>query len=69
MQINTSSLLVSLVTGSIGMAYWVYGKKRHKSVMLWSGVALMVYPYFIEGILPSVLVGLALSGVPFFYKD
>lgn len=69
MEINTSSLLVGLVTGSVGMAYWVYGKKRHKNVMLWSGVALMVYPWFVDGIMPSVLIGLVLFGVPFFYKD
>lgn len=69
MVISTSSLICGLVFGSVGMAYWVYGKKRHKSGMLWAGVSLMVYPYFVENLWLSIVIGAALFLLPFFYRD
>lgn len=69
MVIDTPSLVTGLVFGSVGMAYWAYGKKRHKKGMLWAGVALMVYPYFVDNLSLSILIGAALFTVPFFYRD
>jgi len=69
MQINASSLMTSLVFGSVGFSYWFYGRKKQRSGMLWAGVALMVYPYFIENLAASILIGAALSVLPFFYRD
>ena len=69
MEITTSSLIAGLVFGSFGFAYWRYGKKRERAGMLWAGVALMVYPYFVENQLLLVLIGAALLALPFVYKD
>lgn len=69
MVIDGASLMTGLVSGSASMAYWVHGKKRHKSGMLWAGMALMVYPWFVDGLLPTIFIGVALLALPFFYRD
>ncbi len=58
-------LMISVVTGAFGLAYFVYGKKQSKIVPLASGIALMVYPYFIDSLLWSIVIGVVLLAVPF----
>ena len=66
---SATDILAGLVTGSVGLAYFLYGKKRQRNGLMWSGVALMVYPYFVTSLLAIVVVGAALAAVPFFYRD
>lgn len=60
-------LLCSVLTGVIGMAYFVYGKKQAKPVPLVAGLGLMVYPYFFDSWLWTALIGIALIGLPFLF--
>jgi hypothetical protein len=69
MKMDLSAFIAGLLFGVVGFVYWRYGKKREKPVMLWSGVALMVYPYVVSALLPVILVGLALVALPFVYHD
>jgi hypothetical protein len=65
---NESSLLWGVVFGSVGLGYFVYGKKQRAIVPLFCGVALMVVPYFISGAWLLVLVGAAIAAIPYFVK-
>jgi hypothetical protein len=47
------------------MGYFVYGKKQQSPVPLFTGLALCIYPYFVEGLVLSILVGVVLIILPF----
>ncbi|HEY6528369.1 MAG TPA: hypothetical protein VIZ65_06720 [Cellvibrionaceae bacterium] len=61
---ETAQLALGLVFSSIGLSYFIYGKKRSNMVVRYAGVALMVYPYFIQGTIFTIVVGLALMVFP-----
>ncbi len=63
-----ASLLWGLLFGSIGMGYFVYGKKLGRGVPLISGIALMAFPYFVTSSVLIVLIGLVLMAVPYFIR-
>jgi hypothetical protein len=65
---NTASLLWGLLFGSIGVGFFVYGKRQRMIVPLVCGLALMVYPYFVAGTLLLLLIGIALMSVPYFLR-
>jgi hypothetical protein len=55
-------LFAMLIWGTIGMGYFLYGKKRNRLVPLFGGVALMGITYFIKSPLNMSLVSVALMG-------
>lgn len=61
-------LLWSLLFGSIGMGFFLYGKKQQRLVPLLCGLALMIFPYFVHGAILLVTVGLALMIIPYFAR-
>ena len=63
---STANLLCSLLFGSIGLGYFVYGRRQSDMIVRYTGVALMVYPYFIANTVFLVLVGAALMLLPKF---
>jgi hypothetical protein len=65
---SETSLILSLIFGSIGLGFFIYGKKGKKTVPLVCGIALMVYPYFVENIYLSLLTGVTLCLLPFFVE-
>ena len=65
---DTAELLWGLLFGSIGLGFFIYGKKQRSVVPLFSGVALMVFPYFVTSTLLLVLIGAALIAVPYFVR-
>ena len=60
-----SVLLVGMLAGVFGVAYFVYGKRQTKLTPMIAGVLLCIYPYFIESVLWLVVVGLVLLAAPF----
>lgn len=62
---NATSLAVGILTGAIGMGYFIYGKRQAKFVPLLAGMILCVYPYFVQGVVWLVVIGLALMAAPF----
>jgi len=62
MDLSASSLLSSMVLGSIGFGLFLYGKKQVRMPQLSVGLAMMVYPYFVSSPLAMWGVGLALLG-------
>ena len=49
----------------IGIGFFSYGKKSQQLLMVVCGIALMGYPYFIDGTVLIVLIGVGLSALPF----
>ncbi len=65
---TTSTLLLGVLFGSIGLGFFIYGRKQKAVVPLISGIGLMVFPYFISNIYIMILTGIALIVLPYFIK-
>jgi len=65
---SQASIIWELVFGSIGLGYFVYGKKQKRIVPLVSGLALMAFPYFVPDPVLMVLLGGLLSTLPYFLR-
>jgi hypothetical protein len=65
---DTSSLFWGLLFSSLGLGFFVYGKKQKAVVPLVCGLALMVFPYFISSTIPLVAIGVALVAAPYFVR-
>ncbi len=57
-----------MVFGSIGLGFFIYGKKQKVIVPLMVGIALMIFPYFIADITLLVIVGAILTVLPYFVR-
>lgn len=66
MNLDGTLLLLSIVPGSIGFVLFVYGKKQDRWAHLAAGLALMIYPYFVNTAL-QMIVGGALIGAACWY--
>jgi hypothetical protein len=56
-------ILGAILFGIIGLVAFRRGRKRSVSVLTWSGIALMLYPYGISEAWMLWLIGIALSGM------
>lgn len=61
-------LLVYVVFGSVGLGYFMYGRKQKMVVPLACGIGLMVYPYFVSNSVLLVVTGCILLGIPYFLR-
>ena len=59
-----TTLIFSILFGSIGMGYFVYGKKQQAALPLLAGIGLCIYPYFMSNLYIMVLVGIVLIVLP-----
>jgi len=57
-----------LIFGSIGLGFFVYGKKQKVITPLLCGMGLMVFPYFVSNLTIMMLFGLVLIALPYFIK-
>ncbi len=53
---NASFLFASLVWGSIGLGYFIYGKKQQSISAMAGGILMMVVAYFVSSALAMSLV-------------
>lgn len=67
--LSFSSLLLGIVLSSIGLGFFIYGKRQKEFLPLLCGFALMIVPYFITNQLALIVVGLALTAIPFWLRD
>ncbi len=65
---STSSLLWGFLFGSVGLGFFMYGKKQQAVVPLVCGVVLMVFPYVVSNLLLLVAIGVALMAIPYFVR-
>lgn len=60
---NTNFLFASLVWGSVGLGYFIYGKKQGSWIPLIAGLVMMVLSYVIGSALLMSLLCLGLMAV------
>jgi len=53
-------LFASLIWGSVGAGYWIYGKKQQSSVCMIGGAAMVFASYAIDSALIMSLVSIGL---------
>jgi hypothetical protein len=63
MNLDPAWLVLSLITGAIGLGLFVYGKRESRWPHAVIGLLFMVYPYFTPSISSLVLVGVILTGL------
>ena len=54
-------LFSSLVIGTVGLGFFLYGKKRPEPKCLLIGLAMCIYPYFVSSLL--LMWGIAVACV------
>jgi hypothetical protein len=59
---NANFLFASLIWGSVGMGYFIYGKKQSSWAPMIGGVLMMAASYFVGSALLMSLVCLGLMG-------
>ncbi len=57
-----------MLFSSIGLGFFIYGKKQRAPVPLVCGIALMAYSYFIPNVIALVAVGIVLTAIPYFLR-
>ena len=62
-------LLWGLLFSSIGLGFFLYGRKQRAAVPLVCGLVLMIYPYFIPNVVVLVAIGVVLIAVPYFFRS
>ena len=65
---DTASLLWGLLFGSIGLGFFIYGKRQKAVVPLVCGLVLMIFPYFVSNTVLLVAIGVALAALPYFLR-
>jgi len=65
---SESWLLWGMLFGSIGLGFFVYGKKQRAPVPLVCGLALMAFPYFVSNTILMVAIGIVLMVIPYFVR-
>lgn len=66
---SVAGLLWGVLFSSIGLGYFIYGKKQRSIPALICGVLLMMYPYFVSNTWVLVIVGAVLVAVPWYWRD
>ncbi|WP_459916055.1 hypothetical protein [Desulfocicer niacini] len=65
---DTSILMWNVVFSSIGLGFFVYGKKQTAIVPLLSGIGLMLFPYFISNLYILIITGIVFIALPYFVR-
>lgn len=65
---NTTQLLLGVLFSSIGLGYFLYGKKQKVVVPLVCGIILMIFPYFIDNTTLIIMIGTLFSILPYFIR-
>lgn len=65
---SASLLLWGVLFSSVGLGYFIYGKKQNAKVPLLCGVALMIFPYFVASTTVLIGAGAVLVALPYFVR-
>lgn len=65
---SVAGLLWGVLFSSIGLGFFIYGKKQRVSVPLICGITLMIYPYLVTNTWLLVLIGIGLTALPYFWR-
>ncbi|WP_081107090.1 MULTISPECIES: amino acid transport protein [Acinetobacter] len=65
---NATQLFLGVIFSSIGLGYFLYGKKQKMTVPLVCGLVLMLFTYFIDNAMIISVIGIVLSILPYFLR-
>ncbi|MFH1075666.1 MAG: amino acid transport protein [Pseudomonadota bacterium] len=65
---DATTLFAGVLFSSIGMGYFIYGKKQKKGIPLIAGLSLCVIPYFVSNTLLLTAISILLIALPFIIK-
>lgn len=65
---STSSLVWGMLFGAIGIGFFTYGRRQRALVPLFTGIALIVFPYFVPNVTVLLIVGAVLVAIPYFIR-
>lgn len=65
---NATQLFLGVIFSSIGLGYFLYGKKQKMTVPLVCGLVLMLFTYFIDSTSMISVIGIILSILPYFLR-
>ena len=60
-----ASLFCTVLFSSVGLGYFVYGKKQKKGVPFICGIGLMLFPYFVSNAVVVIAIGCLLAALPY----
>jgi predicted membrane protein len=66
--VNESLLVWSLLFGSLGLGFFIYGRRQRAVVPLLCGLALMIVPNFMSSTLALVALCSVLVFIPYFIR-
>jgi hypothetical protein len=61
--VNANALLASVVIGSVGLGFFIYGKRQQRVPHLVVGLVLMVFPYLVSSVGLMTIIAVALIGL------
>jgi len=64
---NASFLFASLLWGSVGLGYFIYGKRQQSFAAMGGGILMMVMSYVIGSALLMSLICLGIAGGVYFF--
>ena len=62
MDLSVGSLLASTLVSTVGLAFFLYGKKELRFPQLVGGLVLMGFPYFVGSALVTLAIGAVVVG-------
>lgn len=65
MNFDLSSLVCGLIVSSVGFVLFQYGRKMSRAPHVLAGLILMVFPYFVPGVLVMFGIAALLCGLLF----
>lgn len=63
MNFGAGSFFASLIVSSVGFVAFMYGKRQSRAPQLVVGLVLMAYPYFIDSVVPMLVIFAVLIGM------
>jgi hypothetical protein len=57
-----------LLFGSVGLGFFMYGRRQKAVVPLVCGLVLMIFPYFVSNTILLVAIGVVLIATPYFVR-
>ena len=57
-----------MLFGSIGLGFFIYGKKQRAVVPLVCVIVLILFPYFVSNVTLLVGIGVLLVAIPYFLR-
>lgn len=65
---NPWVLMCGVLFSSVGVGFFIYGKKQKTLMPFVCGLALMVFPYFVSNTAALVAIGTGLIALPYFVR-